>query len=101
MIPISIVISIISAITSIVMGITGTIVIIKFGRDISDNVEDFFKSIGKEKVIINKMSSVPAFIGVCQFLNDNRSQIICNKWLLLTLSDAKWNSKNNEITRSW
>ena len=86
--PVSVIILVIGIVSSIAMTVSATIIIIKNGKDITDNIVEFFRGIGKKNIIINKMTAYPAFAGVCKFFEANRRQIVCNSWVLITLSDA-------------
>lgn len=95
--PVSITLIIVSVTASVVMILSGTILIIKNGKDITENIEEFFRSIGKQCVIINRTASIPGFVGVCKFLEENRSQIDCKRWTVITLTDGTGKSKTVRI----
>ena len=48
--PITIVVLVISIASGIAMTISASIIIIKNGKDITDNIEEFFRSIGKMSI---------------------------------------------------
>lgn len=92
--PITIVLLVISIASGIAMTISASIIIIKNGKDITDNIEEFFRSIGKKDITINKASAYPAFAGVCKFFAENKKQIKCKKWALTMLPDKDGKQKS-------
>jgi len=91
------IIIIVSIVSGIVMAVSGTIIIIKNGKDITDNIEEFFRSVGRVKLTINKASAYPAYAGVCKFFQDNKKQIKCKEWCLMQLPDSTGKQKSFSI----
>lgn len=100
--PISITLIIISAIASIIMATSGTVMIIK-NVNVTD-IKDFIRSIGKTKATYNRISpqgggTFPGFTAVCKFLVDHKKQMkSCKHWITESMTVPDASGKTRTLT---
>jgi hypothetical protein len=98
--PVTLTLLIVSVTVSAIMAISGLLMIIKNGKDITDDLKDWAESVGKRSTVINKVQSLGSFIGVCCLFQDYKKKITCRDRQLITIKDKEGKDKTFKIPAS-
>ena len=88
---------IISLVTTVVILIAASLAILKNGKDITENIAQWFRDSRYCHIEIKKDTCMPCFVAICNLFSDYKDNVQCSHWQFITISDTNRKNKTFQV----